>query len=757
MKYSFKRAIDITIFFFFLSLGFGAFSLPLQGQLDDHNKREPVDYADPNIGGIGHLLTSDLPQVQLPHGMAAIAPFADPAVTDIYTANRIEGFSISNSIILGGIGAPPADLSMASSETDHDWEMVTPYYASYILDDYKLRAEYTVTQHAAIYRFSSSVTEPLYLIFRAIESAQYQTVDPQTFTSVENTQGVRSYLYIKLSAPSNTPLASSDIQKKGTTLLLPNFSAARQIEVKIGMSYLSIEQARRNLEQEIPGWNFTETKNQARAIWNTALSKITVTGGTQKERAIFYSALYRSLQYMKDVTEDGRYFGPFDHQVHSSDGHDFYLEDNLWDTYRSRHPLQILLEPQRHQDMVWSYLRMYEESGWMPQFPYMNGDLLFMDGNHAAAMILDSYTKGEHGFDLKEAYTGLRKNELERTMLPYRRIPATSLDHFYDEHGYYPGLHPGEKETVAEVDPAMRRQSVSVTLDAAYDDWSLSKIAYILGNQADADFFGRRAFNYRNVFDPQTGFMDPRDAQGRFIENLNPKWSGGQAGRDYYTECNGWVFSFAVQHDVEGLIELMGGRERFVQRLDSLFSEGYDGRMKFEFLSQFPDSTAFIGQYPQGNEPSLHIPYLYDFAGAPWKTQKRVREIMAVWYQDQPLGLPGDNDNGELSSWYVFSAMGFYPVCPGVPVYEIGSPLFAETRIDVGGGKIFHILARDVSAKNKYIQAAELNGRPLDKPWINHSDLVAGGTLILKMGPLPSKSWGSAVASAPPSLSHPAM
>ena len=453
---------------------------------------------------------------------------------------------------------------------------------------------------------------------------------------------------------------------------------------------------------------------------------------------------------MRDITEDASYRGPFDKSVHAAEGRNFYIDDNLWDTYRTRHPLAILLEPKRHEDMLQSFVRMYEESGKMPQFPSMRGDLTFMNGNHAVSMFLDAYVKGQRNIDFAKAYEGLRKVATEETVLPDTRGPATDLDRFYYEHGYYPALRKGEEETVKGVNPRMRRQAVSVTLDAAYDDWCLSQLAKAMGKASDAEYFAKRGTNYRNVFDSSTGFMAPRAASGEFIEGLNPKWSGGQAGRDYYSECNGWVNTFLVQHDVRGLIQLLGGGEQFVSRLDALFAEGYDEELKFVFFAQFPDSTGLIGQYPQGNEPAFHIPYLYCYAGAPWKTQKFVRQIMRIWYADQPLGLPGDDDNGAMSAWYVLSAMGFYPVCPGRPHYVIGSPLFEECEMDVGNGRSFRILARACSALNKYIQSATLNGNLLDKPWFDHATLVQGGILTLEMGPEPNRSWGSSPSAAPP-------
>jgi predicted alpha-1,2-mannosidase len=254
------------------------------------------------------------------------------------------------------------------------------------------------------------------------------------------------------------------------------------------------------------------------------------------------------------------------------------------------------------------------------------------------------------------------------------------------------------------------------------------------------------------VFDPAIGFMAPRSADGAWVDHFDPKRGGGLGGRDYFTEVNSWLYTFGVQHDVAGLIKLFGGPDRFNAKLDQLFVEQYGGA-KYDFLGQFPDATGLIGQYAQGNEPSFHIPYLYDFSGQPWKTQQRVRQIMDVWYGDGPLGIPGDDDGGETSSWYVFSAMGFYPVCPGSAVYEIGSPLFARTAIRMGNGRDFTIVANHVSAQNKYIQSATLNGKPLSKPWFRHQDIDQGGTLVLEMGDRPNKQWGSAPEDTPPSMS----
>jgi predicted alpha-1,2-mannosidase len=279
-------------------------------------------------------------------------------------------------------------------------------------------------------------------------------------------------------------------------------------------------------------------------------------------------------------------------------------------------------------------------------------------------------------------------------------------------------------------------------------------MAKALGKDDDYKTFMKRAHNYINLFDSTIGFMAPKDASGKWVRPFNPKLSGGFAGEGYFAECNSWIYTFSVQHDVQGLINLMGGREKFNAKLDQLFVEQYD-MDKPAFIGQFPDMSGLIGMYCQGNEPAFHIPYLYDYSGEPWRAQRMLREIMKLWYNGSPFGLPGDDDGGAMSSWYVFSAMGFYSVTPGCPIYDIGSPLFSKVTLNVGNGKTFVITANNVSEKNKYIQSAVLNGKPLNKPWFEHSDLVNGGTLVFEMGSRPNKDWGSAQQDAPPSMSEP--
>lgn len=732
---------------------------------------EPVDYVSPNIGGIGQLLTATVPYVQTPHGMARLAPITTPGINDRYLADKIYGFPAGPAMLMistGKVSTQPKDYA---STFDHDFETATPYYYEADLQSWGIKAELTASQAAAYYRFVLPARSTAHLVLSMEDGAELKVVDESTVEGSERVGGTvaqlsekagetREYFYAEFSKPlghvetwQEDVLSQSKSQAGNHIGFVAEEASAGgdEIDVRVGFSYISTEQARKNLKEQIAGRSFDEVKEQTKALWNERLGAVQIDGGTESQRTVFYTALYRSLGRMTNITEDNRYFSGYDHKVHESNGHDFYVDDGLWDTYRSLHPLQLLLEAPQQEDMIRSYLRMYEQSGWLPSFPSVAGEQAVMIGHHAAAYILDAYQKGYRDFDLEEAYKGIRKNETEATMLPWKRGPLTSLDHVYFDKGFFPALAVGQAESVPEV-TGERRQAVSVTLETSYDDWCTAQIAKILGKQDDYAYFMKLAHNYRNVFDPKIGFMAPKSEDGQWVTPFDPKLGGGQGGRDYFTEVNSWLYTFHVQHDVAGLIQLIGGRDKFNAKLDQLFVEQY-GTSKYQYLSQFPDSTGLVGLYAQGNEPSYHIPYLYDFSGQPWKTQRRVRQLMNVWYGDGPLGIPGDDDGGETSSWYVLSAMGFYPVCPGSPVYEIGSPIFAKSSIRMANGKEFTIVANHVSAQNKYIQSARLNGKTLDRPWFAHAAIATGGTLVLEMGDKPNKQWGSAPANAPPSMS----
>ncbi len=727
--------------------------------------REPVDYVNPNIGTIGHLLTATTPFVQYPHGMARLAPVTTPGIQDRYLADRIFGFPGGPANLMAYTGELSSDPARAASHYDHDFETATPYWYKVRLDDSDISAEATATPLAAYYRFTFPAAPQAHLTLQ-LRNGDLEVSAPNAVSGTgaggRNEGAVRSFFYAEFSRPVagyrtwRGANLSQDPKQSGAAVgfsLEFASTTGQQVEVRVGLSHISVEQARRNLSREIPAWGFDAVKAKARAVWNQALGAIQIKGGTERQRTIFYTALYRTLCRMTDITEDGQYYSGYDQRVHTADGHDFYVDDGLWDTYRSAHPLSLLIETRRQMDMIRSYIRMYEQSGAMPSFPSISGDRAVMIGHHSTAFIADAYTKGYRDFDVAKAYEGMRKNATEMTLLPWRRGPLTDLDRVYLEKGFFPALAKGEAETVSQVHPSEHRQAVSVTLENCYDDWCLAQVARGLDKNDDYAYFMKRAHNYANLFDERTGFMAPKTADGKWVEGFDPKLGGGQGGRAWYAECDAWVYTWHVQHDPAGLMALMGGREKFAARLEQLFSE-QPGTSKFAFLGQFPDMTGLIGLYPQGNEPAFHIPYLFDYCGQPWKAQRRVRQIMDVWYGDGPLGICGDEDGGAMSSWYVLSAMGFYPVAPGQPAYEIGSPLFEETRITLDKGKVFTILAPHVSAQNKYVQSATLNGKPWDKAWFAHADLAAGGTLVLNMGPRPNTAWGSQPESAPPSMSR---
>ena len=451
---------------------------------------------------------------------------------------------------------------------------------------------------------------------------------------------------------------------------------------------------------------------------------------------------------MVNITEDGRYYSGFDHQIHA-DTRPFYVDNWLWDTYRALEPLQTLLDPDKEADKIQSYVRMYQQSGIMPTFAVVSGNYACMNGNHSAPWFADAWFKGVRNFDVETAYEGVRKRSLDVTMLPWRLGPRGPLDEFYAAHGYMPALRPGEKETDPQVHPFEKRQPVPVTLENSFDDWNIAHLARVLNKPDDEKLFLHRAANYKNVFRVDKGLAWPKDADGKWIEPLDPKFGGGMGGRDYYDENNGYTYTWDVMQDVNGLADLMGGTDKAQANLDQLFREPL-GRSKYEFQAKFPDSTSMAGQFSMGNEPSLAIPYIYDRLGAPWKTQKRVRMLLESFFTDTLQGIPGDEDGGGLSAFVVFSMLGFYPATVGIPVYDVGSPVFDKATIHLKNGKDFVIVADHNSHENKYVQSIRLNGQPLNQVWFRHSDIVGGGTLELIMGDVPNTTLGSTASAFPP-------
>ena len=542
----------------------------------------------------------------------------------------------------------------------------------------------------------------------------------------------------------------SSVEGKDAALALA-FSGQKEIGVRYGISFISTEQARKNLEREINSYDVSAIARIGRNEWNDALGKIQVSGGSENDKTVFYTSLYRCYERPVNLSEDGKYYSAFDGKIHEDGGRSFYTDDWIWDTYRATHPLRILIDKECETDIINSYLLMAQQMGtnWMPTFPEVTGDSRRMNSNHAVATVIDAWRKGVRGFDLEKAYEAARKGIEEKTLIPWSAAPSGWLDEFYKEHGYIPALKPGEKETVADVSPWEKRQPVAVTLGTAYDEWCLSQIAAELGKKEDAEYFLARSYNYRNLFNPETRFFHPKDKDGKFIEGVDYRYSGGLGARDYYDENNGYIYRWDVQHNIGDLVSLIGGNEVFTAALDSMFDTPL-GMSKWQFYSFLPDHTGNVGMFSMANEPSLHIPYLYNYAGQPWKTQKRIRVLLDQWFRNDLMGVPGDEDGGGMSAFVVFSMMGFFPVTPGSPTYNIGSPVFSDVKIDLGGGNVFEIVADGASHDNKYVQSATLNGEELSGPWFDHSRITAGGVLSLKMGPKANKKWG--IGNPPPSV-----
>lgn len=734
-------------------------TLMLAACMPQSDNESNLRYVDPHIGGMGHLLHPTRPNVQLPNQMIRMHPLrAD------YLDDQISFFPLTIMSHRKGelFGIMPYSCSVngemwKSRQTyDHDLEIVHPYYYSTYFIDSDIRTEYTPGRKTGFFKFTYPGKSNKLVKLQINQGGEWHIISGNSISGEELFHGMKAYVYGEFNMPGNathnqqTRVNTRKKTSKLEPLALFEFSSERDqpIEFKFGISFISSEQARANLDSEIPGWDFESLKNRGEKVWSEKMDQIQVKGGSEAQRRTFYTSLYRCYERMVNINEEGRYYSAFDHKVHESD-RDFYVDDWVWDTYLAQHPLRMLLDPDEEADMLQSYVNMYEQYGWMPQFPLLYKDDPAMHGFHSTIVFLDAWRKGIRDYDIEKAYEGMRKNAIEATMLPWRNGPKCELDDFYRENGFYPALKPGEKETVKEVHGFERRQSVAITLAHSYDDWALAEMASELGKTADYNYFIREAANYRNLYRPDKKLMWPKDAEGEWID-IDPKFDGGPGGRDYYDENNGYTYAWQAQHDIHGLIKLMGGREKFTANLDQLFREDL-GRTKYQFWAKFADATGLVGQFSMGNEPSFHIPYLYNYVGEPWKTQKRIRFLLDAWFQDNIFGIPGDEDGGGMTAFVVFSSMGFYPVTPGLPIYNVGSPVFEEVSIKLDNGNTFTIVANECSKVNKYIQSAQLNGETLDRPWFTHEDILNGSTLELEMGPYPNKLWGSAPEDAPPS------
>jgi predicted alpha-1,2-mannosidase len=699
-----------------------------------------VEYVDPTIGNVGILLVPTRPAVFLPNSMVRVYPMREDAMDD-----RVASFPLTISShridelfsIMPGNGSPAA----------YDQEKTTPYYYSTRFDDSLIRTEFTATERCGYFRFSFPDGKASLVLANRMPG-NLETQGGAVISGEERFDNMKAYVYGEFSAPVAVKLDDLGDRNRGTV----SSQEAKTLEFRYGISFISVQQAKSNLRHEIPAWGFDAVKDAAKARWNQVLGQIAVEGGTEAQRKVFYTALYRCYERMINITEDGRYYSGFDHHVHE-DKRPFYVDNWLWDTYRALEPLHTLLNPDMEADKIQSYVRMYQQAGIMPTFAILTGPYACMNGNHAAPWFADAWFKGVRNFDLPTAFDGVRKRALEDTLIPWRLGPKGPLDDFYAAHGYMPALRPGEKETDPRVTPFEKRQPVPVTLENSMDDWAIAQLARALNKSQDETLFLSRAANYKNVFRADKGMMWPKDSAGQWIDPLDPKFDGGMGGRDYYDENNGYTYTWDVAQDFNGLIALMGGPAKAAANLDQLFREPL-GRSKYEFQAKFPDSTSMVGQFSMGNEPSLAIPYIYNRLGEPWKTQKRIRMLLESFFTNTLQGMPGDEDGGGMSAFVVLSMMGFYPVTPGIPTYDIGSPVFEKTTIHLRDGRDFVIVAHNTSHDNKYVQSIRLNGKPLDQVWFRHAEIANGGRLELTMGDTPNTSLGASPASLPPASIH---
>lgn len=726
-----------------------SFSACVSQQPDAETECYATEYVNPFIGT--DFTGNTYPGAQAPFGMVQLSPDNGLPGWDrisgyFYPDSTIAGFSHTH---LSGTGAGdlydisfmPVTLPYKEADAplgihslfSHDEETASAGYYQVRLKDYDINVELTATERCGIQRYTFPEADAaIFLNLRKAmnwdftNDTRIEVVDSVTIQGYRFSDGWARDQHIYFRTRFSKPFASvqldtaaviKDGKRIGSSAIARfdfHTSAGEQILVTTAISGVSMEGAARNLAAEAPADDFDKYLAATRKNWNEQLSKVEIKSNDIDEKVKFYTALYHSMlapTIYSDV--DGAYYGP-DKQVHQADGWTNYSTFSLWDTYRAAHPLYTYIEPQRVNDMVKSFLAFSEQNGCLPVWNFYGSETDMMIGYHAVPVIVDAYLKGIGDFDPKKALAAC--------------VATANIDEYrgiglYKKYGYVPYDVTDHYNS--------ENWSLSKTLEYAYDDYCIARMAEKLGEKQIADEFYKRSLNYKNVYNSQTTFMQPRNNKGSFIENFSP---------DDYTphicESNGWQYFWSVQQDVDGLISLVGGKERFTQKLDSMFTYNPSAD---EDLPIF--STGMIGQYAHGNEPSHHVIYLFNAIGQPWKTQKYAAEVMHELYKNTPAGLCGNEDCGQMSAWYVFSAMGFYPVDPISGKYEIGTPMYPEMKMHLANGKTFTILAPAVSKENIYIQSVKLDGKPYDKSYITHEQIMNGSIFEFEMGNKPGKVW----------------
>ena len=712
-----------------------------------------TNYVNPFIGTDGPGNT--YPGATVPFGMVQLSPDIGIPGWD-----RIAGYYYQDSIISGfshmhltGTGAGdlydilvmPTNSKFSKrieensfkpfSSFSHDKETASPGYYSVDLLDYEIKAELTATERTGIHQYTFPKDDKTEIHIDLGYALNWDSPTETYFNVVDNTtiEGYRKstgwakdqrvYFVIKVSKPfesyqifKNDTLTTSPVTAKNTKIILEYATTeGEQIILKTGVSTANIGGAHKSLDIEAPDFNFDAIRNKAEEKWEKELQKIKISTTDVTKKHIFYTMLYQSMLAPTLLSDhNGNYKGANDSIV-KANGFNRYDTFSLWDTYRAAHPLYTVIHPERTSDMINSLLAHYKETGLLPVWSMQGNETNMMIGYHAVPVIVDAYFKGI-GFDTDLAFEACIASATDNS----RQIDE------YMELGYVP------------VDEHHENWSVSKTLEYAYDDWCIAQFAKALGKTEAYNQFLKRSENWRNVYDSQSTFMRPKLKNGAFVKEFIPK-----EYTPYFCESNAWQYFWSVQHNVEGLTAIIGGKELLEKKLDTMFS-----------LNPLPEdklpifSTGMIGQYAHGNEPSHHVAYLYNYIEKPWKTQELVREILETQYKNEPNGHCGNEDCGQMSSWYVFSALGFYPVNPAQGVYAFGSPIVDAATLNLESGNKFIVKTKNNSPQNKYIQTIELNGEVIERNYIKHSEIMNGGTLIFTMGNLPNKNVKNTMASS---------
>lgn len=726
----------LSVFLYTLALGSAFYSCSTAKQ--DTPQTDYTQYVDPFIGAAdnGHTF----PGACRPFGMIQTSPvtgavgwrycseymYADSIIWG-FTQTHLNGtgcMDLGDILVMPFTGERHRTWDAYRSSFSKISENATPGYYTVTLDQAKVKAELTATTHAALHRYTYEQADSASILIdlqhgpawnekqyhSQVNSCEVNWENDSTLTGhVNNKVWVDQdyYFVMQFSRPVidhfELPMAETE---KGKRLVASfNIQPGEEVLMKVALSTTGVEGAKANMAAEVPGWDFEGIRTAAKADWNSYLSRIEVEG-TDEEKTNFYTSFYHALIQPNEISDvDGRYRNAADSVVNATGGK-FYSTFSLWDTYRAAHPFYTLMVPERVDGFINSLVDQAEVQGYLPIWGLWGKENFCMVANHGVSVVAEAYAKGFRGFDAERAFNAIKQTQTVSH-------PLKSNWENYMKYGYFP-----TDLTEAE--------SVSSTLESVYDDYAAADMAKRMGKTEDAAYFARRADFYKNLFDSSTQFMRPKKSDGTWKSPFNPSQIGHaeSVGGDY-TEGNAWQYTWHVQHDVPGLIALFGGEEPFLNKLDSLFT------LKLETTQA--DVTGLIGQYAHGNEPSHHVTYLYALAGRPERTQELIREIFDTQYSPKPNGLCGNDDCGQMSAWYMFSAMGFYPVNPVSGEYVFGAPQLPEFVLHLADGKTFTIKAEGLSEANKYVKSITLNGEPYTKNFISHADIVKGGTLVYQM------------------------